>query len=209
MKQMYKVFINDQVICFTTPGILSKKQALPIDSTIGLAHLPDFLTSSENLHIPAFQVISDNPKKSFNTFLKKFRLIRAAGGIVLHTKEANKVLMIFRLGKWDLPKGKIEKGENRRNAAKREVEEECGVLEIKILQPCNDTFHLYQLKGKWVIKQTHWYLMNGITNGEPVPQTEEGITEAKWLKKSQIRALLPLSYSAIASLLKETILSRN
>ncbi|MBK9048660.1 MAG: hypothetical protein IPL74_18930 [Bacteroidetes bacterium] len=67
---------------------------------------------------------------------------------------------------------------------------------------------LYQLKGKWVIKQTHWYLMNSVTNGEPIPQTEEGIIPSKMAKEISNQALLPLSYSAIASLL-ETILSRN
>ena len=123
-----------------------------------------------------------------------FRSIRAAGGIV---QKRDQVLFIKRLGKWDLPKGKIEKGEKKKVAALREVEEECGV-QAELLYKIGKTWHTYPHKKGDVLKCTHWYAMNCLNDEELAPQTEEHIEEVKWLSAVDIRKVaLKNTYNSI------------
>ena len=116
--------------------------------------------------------------------------------------------MIFRRGKWDLPKGKIDKGESPENAALREVEEECGIGNLSITGKAGIMHHIYELKGKWVVKKTWWYRMVYSGTGALRPEQAEDITEAKWVPETKITDLLPGAYASIADLLK-TELSGN
>ncbi len=131
-----------------------------------------------------------------------YKVIEAAGGIVTNSNED--VLMIFRHGKWDLPKGKIEKGEGESEAAVREVEEECGISHLHANQKFMKTYHTYQLNGKDILKISHWYLMrySGKTLAL-VPQTEEGISEARWMTRPEIRNVLSNSYPSIVEVMNK------
>lgn len=125
-------------------------------------------------------VIQDaNPAALFERFCSEIPMIEAAGGVVMQGSSA---LFIKRFGKWDLPKGKIEAGEEPDRAALREVEEECGVKDLSIRQFLNCTYHTYQFQQRMVMKRTYWYLMESSQATELVPQTEEGITEVRWLE---------------------------
>jgi 8-oxo-dGTP pyrophosphatase MutT (NUDIX family) len=115
---------------------------------------------------------------------KEFTSIKAAGGAVLNAN--GELLMIKRLGKWDLPKGKIEKGEHKADAAIREVEEECGISDLTIVQPLNNTYHIYYFKEQWVLKTSYWYLMHYKGNEILKPQIEENITEVVWKNLSKL-----------------------
>jgi len=126
------------------------------------------------------------PTEKLLGYLKDFyTYIEAAGGIVKNNKEEH--LLIKRLGKWDLPKGKIEKGETPEKAAIREVEEETGVRNLSISKQISDSWHIYPWKGKTVLKKTYWYLMNSTYEGTLIPQTKEDITEAVWLKQKDAK----------------------
>lgn len=115
----------------------------------------------------------------FKQFKKQFKLIKAAGGIVFNNE--HQLLLIKRLGKWDLPKGKLEKGEDQRLAALREVHEECGVAFLGIYKKEGYTYHVYFLKGRWILKRTVWYRMIAFETENLIPQIEEDITEVKWV----------------------------
>ncbi len=141
-----------------------------------------------------------NIKKSFNSFLQSFKNIKAAGGIVLNEK--NEILFIFRNGKWDLPKGKLSKGEKKSAAAIREVEEETGILIDRITQKVGTTVHMYLLDGEWVIKKTTWYQMIVKNASHPSPQLEEGITEVRFFSRQQLQQPLANTYPLIINLLK-------
>ena len=126
-------------------------------------------------------------------------MIEAAGGLVFN-KDGD-ILMIFRNGKWDLPKGKLEEGENKKQCAIREVEEECGIVGLDIIEKLLETYHTYNLSGKRILKRTYWYKMKTDSDGELVPQIEEGITKVSWVEKDQIAEKMRNSYGNISDIL--------
>lgn len=122
-----------------------------------------------------------------------YKIIRAAGGLV---RKDDKVLMIYRLKKWDLPKGKIEKSENARRAAIREVEEECNV-KVRLDWKIGATWHTYTLKDKRVLKKTNWYAMSLEKGSKISPQVEEDIEEVRWMNGKGVYHALESTYRSI------------
>lgn len=190
---MYKVFIENRVVIFT--------QALPVaegtfisprgERSFNKWLKPLVLRQKEN---GVLYVVCDDLEKDMEMFFKNHKAISAAGGIV--SKE-NEILFIFRNGLWDLPKGKIEKGEKIEHCAIREVEEECGIKNVRIVKLLTDTFHTYEIKGKKYIKRTYWYQMNYSGSGKVYPQKEEGITDVKWFELSKLSTVLKKTYPSI------------
>ena len=131
--------------------------------------------------------------------------IIAAGGLV--ENERSELLLIFRRGKWDLPKGKIDKGETIRHCALREVEEETGLQNIELGELLQVTYHEYA--DPWlkqdVIKETHWFAMKVKGDQLLVPQAEEDITEIKWVKKNALENYLANSYKNIVEVIRKYI----
>jgi 8-oxo-dGTP pyrophosphatase MutT (NUDIX family) len=141
-----------------------------------------------------------DPESAFHKFSKLFKIIEAAGGVV-YAPDGNR-LLIFRNGKWDLPKGKIEKGEETKAAALREVEEECGLGELKIGNELPSTYHTYIQGEERILKKTHWFEMRVKEASSLSPQLEEGITEAKWLNAAQVKKALENTYPSIHDILE-------
>ena len=199
---MYKIFINEKVILlsdstsFITSEKVIKRLKFESDKTIEEA-LSILNTQSE---ITGVLICHNNLTALLEEFKANFKIIEAAGGLVKNNK--GEVLFIFRFGKWDLPKGKIEKGESIKNAAIREVEEECGIRGLEIVKPLLSTYHIYELKGDKILKRTYWLEMICTGSNELNPQTEEGITEAKWLDKKGIDNALKNTYQSIKEVLK-------
>ena len=110
--------------------------------------------------------------------------------------------MIFRNGKWDLPKGKKEKREEIESCAKREVEEECGISGLEIVEKFSETYHIYKHKGNKILKRTFWFKMRTHFDGELIPQKEEGIMRVCWVKQGEIKEKLKNSYGNIKDLLQ-------
>lgn len=125
---------------------------------------------------------------------KKFKIIKAAGGIV---KKNDKILMIYRLKKWDLPKGKLDKKESNPDAAKREVEEECHV-KVSLGEKVCTTWHTYTMKRKMILKKTVWYSMDIVKDSKMRPQIEEDIEEVRWMTRKEVFHALQDSYKSIA-----------
>ncbi len=138
-------------------------------------------------------------EKLKKAFFRHFDLIEAAGGIVQNAQK--EMLFIFRLGKWDLPKGKVEKGENFEQCAIREVEEETGATGLKLKNKTGETYHTYNAFGKHFLKISHWYYMTCGTKQKLVPQTEENITEIKWVKTKDIKEPIANTYASIKDIL--------
>lgn len=139
----------------------------------------------------------------FNNFIKYFKVIKAAGGVVKNNKE--EILFIYRNEIWDLPKGKLEENEEINEAAIREVEEETGVQNLSILKPLEPTYHIYTYKNKQVFKITYWFAMQTEFSGKLLPQLEEGITQVEWLNGEQTAVALENTYANIELLLKSSV----
>jgi 8-oxo-dGTP pyrophosphatase MutT (NUDIX family) len=145
-------------------------------------------------------LLNPDPGRLFRAFASRFFLVEAAGGLVENA--AGDMLMIFRHGLWDLPKGKIDAGENAEAAAVREVEEECGIGQLHILHALPWTYHLYpDQESEWVLKKTYWFKMQSESNEKPRPEQKENITRAEWVPKDKVHLLLSNSYRSVADLI--------
>jgi 8-oxo-dGTP pyrophosphatase MutT (NUDIX family) len=136
--------------------------------------------------------------KSLNRHTKD---VFAAGGLLTNAEGA--LLCIHRLGHWDLPKGKVEPGEDLPTAAAREVHEECSVPLPLVGAPFAKTYHVYGQKSD-KMKVTQWYAMKpspGTENVTPQPQTEEGITEVRWAMPDEVAEMEPDAFGNIARLM--------
>ena len=142
------------------------------------------------------EIIAEN----WESFCANYMLIEAAGGLIYNAKD--QLLMIFRNGKWDLPKGKLEIGENIEQCAIREVEEECGILGLTITQQLEETYHTYELNKKEILKCTYWFKMKSSFKGDFKPQINEGITAVNWVDKEDVSERLENSFGNIVELLK-------
>ena len=197
---MYKVFINETPLIFTnTEGVLPEWKN--DDNVLTTKYLGkkkflhnyiDLLEKSNKYH----QVVlfSDDLKALWSDFSSIFKVIEAAGGVVFNEKE--EVLVIFRRDFWDLPKGKIDKGESPEEAAVREVQEETGLKNVTLGKHILDTYHTYELKGKRILKKTYWYEMK-TTDTQLIPQQEEDIEQAEWVVLSDFLNSKPVIYGSI------------
>ena len=140
------------------------------------------------------KIITDN----WESFIADYTIIEAAGGLVYNSKD--QLLMIFRNDKWDLPKGKLEVGENVNECAIREVEEECGVDNLVIIKPLKDTYHTYEMNGVAILKRTYWFKMKTNFTADLIPQKEEGITKVEWVCKDVVSTRLENSHANINEL---------
>lgn len=141
---------------------------------------------------------SPNPERTFSELFSDFQHVDAAGGVVM---DEGKMLWIFRNGRWDLPKGKLETGEQFNVAALREVEEECGLKALSITKELGDTFHTYIMNDQWCIKQTKWFEMKGSVRDITTPQVEEGIEEITWVDIIELEPMLNNTYASIREML--------
>ena len=144
----------------------------------------------------SLEIITEN----WESFCAGYKLIEAAGGLVYN--DTNQLLMIFRNGKWDLPKGKLEVGENIEQCAIREVEEECGVSGLKIMKQLQKTYHTYEINEQQILKCTYWFEMKSSFKGNLVPQTKEGITRVVWVDEQDMAEKLENSFGNIIELFK-------
>ncbi len=124
---------------------------------------------------------------------KPFKVIKAAGGVVINEM---KMLLMFRRGVWDLPKGKLEDGESSRKAAAREVQEETGVR-VAVGERICTTWHTYTLNGNRILKRTKWYQMSVVDDRRMAPQTDEDIEKLAWLDHRETQLALTNSFSSI------------
>ena len=128
--------------------------------------------------------------------------IDAGGGVVQN--ENGDVLMIYRRGKWDLPKGKCDAGEGIGECALREVSEETGLHNLELGGKICDTYHIYCQQNQKLLKRTAWYHMKGQIAETLTPQKEENILEARWIAEENLDHVIYKSYEAIREVLRES-----
>ena len=194
----YRIYINDNTLYITDNvpdhnGDVSRLTAANFS-------FPSFYKQLSEVSGKCYLLLDPDPKAVFKRIKKSCLIIKAAGGLVTSGKD--NYLFIFRNKKWDLPKGKVEKGEKMKEAALREVEEECGVKISANKEKLCKTYHVYTLGANIVLKKTNWYSMT--VKGEPklVPQKEEGITRAGWLSSAELEPVIANTYPSILDVLQ-------
>jgi len=159
----------------------------------------DLINSKVPMHLLSLWITVKDYDATKTYLKKKFKVVKAAGGLIL---KKDKVLMIYRMKKWDLPKGKKESGEKYRGTAVREVEEECNV-EVKIGEKICTTWHTYTMNKNNMIKKTRWYLMELVDDSRSRPAIEEDIEELRWMTQKEVYHALENSYRSIRFVFEE------
>ena len=199
--QRYKVFINEQVISFVESleksTIVDNLLIIKSPSLISMGVIVEWLLK-EDVKTQVY-IVDSEPKSRWNEFISLFEIVEAAGGRVKNKK--GEVLFIHRLGKWDLPKGKIELGEDQGTAAIREVEEECGISQLSIQEQLSTSYHIYQLKGRLILKPTYWFDMTCDDDSELIPQLEEDIEKAVWVNENDLSEQMANTYESLKEII--------
>ncbi len=195
---MYKVFIDHK------PVIFIKEQKISPDSpTVRYKNREQIMRQRRKYKNMTdvdhpLQIICEDPKACFKEFFSEHKKIKAAGGIVQRKK---KYLIIKRKGRWDIPKGRIDKGEAKEVACVREIMEECGIEGHQIVMPLIHTYHTMRYKGRMAIKKTFWYILTYDGPKETIPEKKEGITKAKWVNYDELMAIRGNTYGSINQVL--------
>lgn len=207
MEQMYKVFFKDRIIFFDEdisssfnfkPGLFYK-----YNNTEELKELVYMFFKLDK--IEHFYISHHDIEVLRQEFISCFRFIKASGGLVRNNK--GELLIIRRNDVWDLPKGKNSPGESSKQAALREVREECGISKLKIIKEITKTYHTYYIKEEPVLKETTWFEMNTDETKDPTPQKDENISEVRWIASDNIDFITTNTYLSILEVLrKNTIL---
>lgn len=143
----------------------------------------------------AAAIILSNEKEALEAIKKQFVIIQAAGGLVCTS--SRELLLIYRRGKWDLPKGKLDEGENLEECAVREVEEETGLQRLILEKPLCITYHTYKQDEQFILKESHWYLMRTEKEQVFTPQTDEDIEKCEWVALDKLSPYLENTHPSI------------
>lgn len=216
MGQKYKIFINGKVLFLAqNPAeiseILSTESQYIIQPLKDKKHLDGLMEILlGKINRSSMVIYHANMDKLKETIFSRFTYIEAGGGVVRNHKD--QVLLIYRKGFWDLPKGKSKGKEKMEKTAMREVEEETGVGKLKILDPVHFvnlsnkcTYHTYIEEGQYILKASYWYNMTTEYEGKLVPQKEEDITKAKWVNKRDLESYFPEMYPSVVDVLESAL----
>jgi 8-oxo-dGTP pyrophosphatase MutT (NUDIX family) len=196
---MYCLFFNNRRIAVCSNNDNSPKEPTAVqyipENNQGIEELPFIFVNLSNVNW--LSIITSDEDATFDQLCKKLTRINAGGGVV--TNDNGEILLIYRNGHWDLPKGKQEKGESIESTAVREVEEECGISNLQLKDIICKTYHTYVNKeGELTVKSTYWYQMEYHGKDQTTrPQTEENIEQAIWVKPSELSDYLSNTYLSI------------
>lgn len=194
---MYEVFINNRSLVFVENQKNDNSFSITYSNDL---NWQDIVVSLENKMFDKVSIVCKDTDIAWQSFHAAFKKIVAGGGVVRNKEK--ELLFIFRNGKWDLPKGKLEQNENIEACSLREVEEECGVNGLQIVSKLNKSYHMY-FQNSWILKETNWFVMDTSFEGKLIAQIEEGIQLVEWKAQEQIKDCLTNTYSNIEKVIKE------
>ncbi len=202
---MYKIFIRQSPLFLLQTGAPAPEEIADVPEKLVSLYsgkqksLFNYIDKLEKMEQPfPIVVFSDDVEQLWADFKGLYKIVAAGGGVVTNARQ--ETLLIFRRGFWDLPKGKIDKGETPAQAAVREVQEETGLIRIALLKEIVTTFHTYTLDGKRILKPTYWFSMQ-TEDTHLTPQTSEDIEKAEWVNLTEFMQARPLMYGSIHDVL--------
>jgi len=207
---MVKIYFNNKPLFITSQITKELEEFLHREETVLIdefnSHtIKTMIHEMELSKINAGVFLHDDIEAVLKAFKKKLFLIQAAGGLV-HTKDDH-LLLIFRRGKWDLPKGKLDDNEDLETCAIREIKEETGLTNVEIEKPLCITYHTYHQDGKHVLKESHWYLMKAQQQINLLPQLDEDIEKCEWVPIDQLPPYTENTHGSILDVLNAGIKS--
>ncbi len=197
---MYKVFVNNKPLLMSETEQMVEKNLLYKTHSV-FEEAIHLLYS----HLNSVNIYGNNKEILMSELKNYFKCVYAAGGIVRNNK--NEILFIYRLGKWDLPKGKMELNESPAETALREVEEECGISDLVLGEQQPSTYHMYY-DNEYILKITYWFEMFYKGTQTPKPQTEEAIEKAEWVSVNDLDKIFANTYSNVAELVNRYVLTK-
>ena len=197
MQKDTTIYINERplMILSTHQAISAKYKDAALYTEPDAATIENTLQALEDGKMPAAIFIHPDAAALTEKVKGYFKVHVAGGGLI--TNQEGEILLFFRREKWDLPKGKLDPGETIEECAIREVKEETGLHSITIEHKITETIHYYNMKGKKILKHTHWYKMKFTGTELTVPQIEEDITDIQWIKPENLSKYLKFSYNNI------------
>lgn len=197
-----KIYYNNKPFILAEPQAdLSRYRGYKKLEGATAAHFKEAVTLLEDPACTGVLLVDADRAQLEKELLWNFYPVYSGGGVVVN--ENGSILMILRRGKWDLPKGKLDEGEDIEQCALREVQEETGLGQVELGKRIGNTMHIYTMNNQLMLKYTEWYLMRGSVKGSLSPQEEEKIEEVRWVRPADIPALLRNSYETITDVLKE------
>jgi ADP-ribose pyrophosphatase YjhB (NUDIX family) len=201
---LIKIFINEKPI-YLTDELTNNLKELSVKEDTFFAenkHVDagSLLEKLDSARYSKAVLLTNNVEKLKTDFFSQFNIIEAAGGIVQN--ENKDILFIFRKGKWDLPKGKLETGETIETCAEREIEEETGITQLTLKRKIGETYHIYEERGKTILKISHWFYFTCPSSQKMIAQTEEDIAEVRWISTQNIKEPMENTYKNIKEILK-------
>jgi 8-oxo-dGTP pyrophosphatase MutT (NUDIX family) len=186
---MLKIFFNSKPLFIVSQITSEVEEYLHHEDTIFIDEFNSHTVKAmlhemglQKIHAGVF--LHEDPVAVFNAIKKKFTFVQASGGFV-HTDDHD-VLLIFRRGKWDLPKGKLDDDEDLETCALREIKEETGLQQIKSEGKLSTTYHTYHQDGRYWLKESHWFLVHSAKQNQFVPQLDEDIEKCLWVPIDQL-----------------------
>jgi len=193
------IYLNERplILCARQKDIPGDYKDAPVCPNPDAGAISHTLKALEEGEIPAAVFVQADTNRLLTAIKGHFEEFVAAGGLV--TNPAGEILLIFRKGKWDLPKGKLDDGESLEECALREVQEETGLRNIALGEKITETYHYYPLKEQKVLKHTYWYAMRFHGTELTVPQIEEDIMDIQWIRPEHLGKYLKFSYKNIVN----------
>jgi 8-oxo-dGTP pyrophosphatase MutT (NUDIX family) len=203
MEHYTTIYLNENplIIVASTPGIPEKYKDAALFASPDATTIEKTLQALENSELPAAVFVQEDTDAVLNAVKSNFKVMVAGGGLVVNQEE--EVLLMFRRGKWDMPKGKQEKGEDIETCALREVTEETGLKSLQLEHKITETYHFYAFSGKRVLKHTHWFKMQFTGTELTVPQIEEDIVDIQWVKPEHLSKYMKFSYNNIIQVFEQ------
>lgn len=137
---------------------------------------------------------------------------RSAGAVVYREEngELKFLILKYRFGHWDFPKGSIEEGESELDTVKREIAEETGFEQVKIIEGFKEKIgYYYRAKGNLVYKTVTYFLAE--TKHKEVKLSQEHVDYAwisvdealKYIKHKNSISILNKAYRFLKNKVKE------
>lgn len=203
--QRYKIYINESPLILTQTSDLADETSFERSLIHAIYRgKPKMLLNyiellEKNKHHEGIIIQADDLDQLWRDFKSLYFYIKAGGGLVLNP--FGKILLIYRRNVWDLPKGKQDPGETLAQTALREVREETGLADLKLVEKLDNGYHCYMMSKQRTLKRTRWYLMHTQTPAQLILQKEEGIQDAAWFDPREIPKLNMLMFNNIRDVL--------